>query len=258
MIETNINLELVTGFTPPETLHITQNDEGETVNLRLKLRGEDYLFPDDYIVRSEVIGTNAAKEPFSIHTVTTRVRETLLDSAHEYIPLKISSELTKKAGRFPVHVKLTRVNWNDQDGFEPFTMHSAPLIVDVMSDHYTTKKMYRLIQGQNIIIPLHIYFNGEEINNNTLSLIEAIEVTIGTKDPIILDAQTAWMEAIGAFGLHLTESYTLSLPLGEVPMQARVRFTGGNILATQQYTIEVLDCLSESELSVAIGDAVVT
>ena len=257
MIETNINLELVTGFTPPETLHLTQNDEGETANLRLKLRGEDYLFPDDYIVKSEVIGTNAAKEPFTVSTVTHVKRATLLDTAHTYIPLKIPSAMTKKAGRFPVHVKLTRLNWNDQEGFEPFTLHSAPLIVDVMSDHYTTKKMYRIVQGEDVIVPLHLYFNGEEINASTRSMLDSIEVKIGAKDPIILDPQTAWMDAISAVALHLTESFTLSLPLGEIPMQCRVRFTGGNIIPTIITTLEVLDLLSESALSASIGDAVV-
>ena len=257
MIETNINLELVAGFTPPEILHITQNDEGETVNLRLKLRGEDYFIPADTVVKSAVIGTNAAKEPFSVKTVTHTKRATLLDTDYTYIPLVIPPKMTKKAGTFPVHVQLTLVNWNNAEDFVPSVLHSAPLIVDVMSDHYTTKKMYRIVQGQDVIVPLHLYFNGEEINASTRSMLDIIEVKIGAKDPIILDPQTAWMDAISAFALHLTESFTLSLPLGEIPMQCRVRFTGGNIIPTKITTLEVLDLLSESALSASIGDAVV-
>lgn len=103
-----------------------------------------------------------------------------------------------------------------------------------------------LKQGDACSIPVHLYFNGEEIGAETLVLLEEIEFALGDLDPVRLRASDAFNTAMGCFLLPVTQEQTILLEEGGTTLDVRVRFRGGNVLGVKRKgKMNVADATSE-------------
>lgn len=104
-------------------------------------------------------------------------------------------------------------------------------------------------QGDAYRIPVKLYFNGDEINSETLALLEEIEFALGELEPVRIPASEAWSSVMGEFLLPVTQEMTFALPVGTTYLDVRVQFLGGDVLGVRQKAkIKVVDATSEEIL----------
>lgn len=111
-----------------------------------------------------------------------------------------------------------------------------------------TCRMPTLKQGDECIIPVTMYFNGERLGAEHLPLLEAVEFTLGDEgaQPVCLPAADCWSEALEAFALPVTQEQTFALEEGRTALDVRVRFRGGGVLGVRRKAnIQVADATSE-------------
>lgn len=102
-------------------------------------------------------------------------------------------------------------------------------------------------QGDAYYLPVHLYFNGEEINADLLDMLEEIEFALADLEPVRLTPAESYSEALGCFLLPLTQKQTFELEEGRTTtLDVRVQFLGGNVLGVRQKAkMKVLDATSE-------------
>ena len=101
-------------------------------------------------------------------------------------------------------------------------------------------------QGDAYSIPLHLFFNGDEIGPETLRLLEEIEFALGETEPVRIPAKDAWSDALQCFLLPVTQEQSFALDTGCTTLDVRVQFYGGNVLGVRQKGhLRVTDATSE-------------
>ncbi len=104
-------------------------------------------------------------------------------------------------------------------------------------------------QGDAYSIPVHLYFNGEEIGANLIDMLEEIEFAFEDQEPVRVPANEAWNDTLQCFLLPVTQEQTFSLEEGRTTLDVRVQFLGGNVLGVRQKgKLKVVDATSEEVL----------
>lgn len=104
-------------------------------------------------------------------------------------------------------------------------------------------------QGDDYYIPVHLYFNGDEITDNELPLLDEIEYCFDERDPMKILAAEAYSAAMECFLLPVSQEESFALDEGKTTFDVRVKFYGGNILGVKKKAkMRVLDASSEEVL----------
>lgn len=104
-------------------------------------------------------------------------------------------------------------------------------------------------QGDAYSVPVHLYFNGAEIDAALLDMLEEIEFAFADQEPVRLPAAEAWCDALGCFLLPVTQAQTFALDEGRTTLDVRVQFYGGSVLGVREKgKLKVVDATSEEVL----------
>lgn len=113
----------------------------------------------------------------------------------------------------------------------------------------TTETVATIKQGDAYNIPVKLYFNGNPVTDETLSLLEEIEFALGDLEPVRIPASEAWSSVLGKFLLPVTQQMTFALPEGRTTLDVRVQFLGGDVIGVREKAkIRVVDATSEEVL----------
>lgn len=118
-----------------------------------------------------------------------------------------------------------------------------------MQECICTCEIPTIKQGDACSLQVHLYFNGEEIDAELVSMLEEIEFALGELQPVRLPAADAFNETLGCFLLPLTQEQTFLLEAGRTTLDVRVRFYGGSVLgARDKRALRVADATSGEEI----------
>lgn len=118
-----------------------------------------------------------------------------------------------------------------------------------MMANMTVNSVPVIKQGDEVWIPVDMYFNGEPITADVLLLLEEIEFTFDDQKPVRIPAAEAWNETMRCFMLPVTQEQTFALEDGSTHLDVRVQFYGGAVLGSREkIKMKVLDATSEEVL----------
>ena len=105
----------------------------------------------------------------------------------------------------------------------------------------------RIKQGDQYEVPVRISINGSDI---AVSEVELVEFTMGEGLKKHYPQEVEYDSAEGCFLLPLTQEETFAFPAnGSVPLDIRVKFTGGSVVgARRRESFAVADASSEAVL----------